>query len=252
VYVSSYGSGETDGRIDIFNPEGEFITEINNPNGPREIAVDSVGTLHVRQQRVPERIVRYEPNEFPPTSAVDYGSPVVVDAEPPMRGIAVNCANDHLLIAHPTFVKELNSAAEGNAVVAPDLGLGNLRDASGIAVDASTGNFYVGTLGPGKPAIPTDEDPFVSVVNVFDASGALIGTIDGSEIPVGGFTSAFGWLYPAIDEQTDELFISDGTGTRKVYRFLSTGGASYEYQADPELEEHTFPTEAKSFISSMA
>jgi len=242
IYVSSYGSEDDDGRIDIFDADGEFLTEIANPDSPCDIAVDSVGNIYVRVLRNGERILRYEPSEYPPTSAVEYEGPFLVDGEPPMAGLAVNRANDHLFVVHPTFIKEYGSAAEDppNQLLDGDLAKGTIREAHGIAVDSTSGNIFVGSVTDGAFPIPSPSEPFVSVVYVLDPSGARIATIDGSDTPAGGFSSAFGTLFPAIDEETGELFISDGTGAKLVYRFLRTGPVDYEYLEDPELEDHSY------------
>ena len=46
-YVASYANDPAKGRIDIFNDEGLFITELLDPFGPSNVAVDSKGNLYV-------------------------------------------------------------------------------------------------------------------------------------------------------------------------------------------------------------
>src|SRR6478735_4633246 len=45
IYVASYGNQVegTEGRIDIFDPEGKFLFELKDPSGPQSLAVDAAG-----------------------------------------------------------------------------------------------------------------------------------------------------------------------------------------------------------------
>lgn len=50
IYVSSYGKsseGGKEGRIDIFSPSGNFISELKDGDGPRAITVDPQGELYI-------------------------------------------------------------------------------------------------------------------------------------------------------------------------------------------------------------
>jgi hypothetical protein len=53
-YVANYGAGSAeggDGRIDVFDSNGFFITEIADPTGPHALAVDSKGNLYVASHK---------------------------------------------------------------------------------------------------------------------------------------------------------------------------------------------------------
>lgn len=242
VYVSGNGHAATEGAIDIFNASGQFILEIPNEDGPQEVAVDGLGNLYVSEGTVspPQRVVRYSPSEYPPTSNTTYASPVVVDPfTEPEQGVAVNPSDNNLLVVHASAVSEYSSAATGNTLIRSDIGEGKLKNAKGIAVDAA-GDMFVGSTTEGKSEIPTRSEPFVSSVYIFDSTGALKGTVSGSDTPAGGFASDFGKVYVAVDDATGELFVSDGVGAEKVYRFVSSGDGDYRYVADPELESHSY------------
>jgi hypothetical protein len=242
VYVSSLGK-EEDGRIDIFDPEGHFLTEIPNPYSPCNLAVDAEGNLYVGQVAPGHRaVLRYTPEEFPLEPGTTYEDPVVIDSTVGSTGIAVDPSTGHLFIVHFDYVLEFSSAATGNSLIRSDIGEGVLNFAEGIAVDGATGRIFVASVCTGCYPIPED-DQHVSLVYVFDTSGTLIGEIDGSDIPgVGGFNSAFGQLSVAIDETTREVFVSDVNSPpdQRVYRFVETPEGSYEYVADPELEDQPY------------
>src|SRR6186997_1747699 len=49
-YVANFAGNGEQGRIDVFDDEGFFITELVDPNGPKSVAVDSKGYLYVFEQ----------------------------------------------------------------------------------------------------------------------------------------------------------------------------------------------------------
>src|SRR5689334_20081672 len=49
-YVASYAFTGVKGRIDVFDSEGKFITELPDPFGPLSLAVDSEGNLYAFEQ----------------------------------------------------------------------------------------------------------------------------------------------------------------------------------------------------------
>src|SRR5215213_1649363 len=238
VYVSVLGSSGTgeDGRIDIFNAAGEFLREIKNGFGQCAVAVDSAGTVYVRQV-FGNDVVAYTPNAYPPAPSVDYGSSFVVDSAFAAAGLAVNPADDHLLVVHPTAVHEFSSAAEGNTLLKSEIGEGTLASAKGVAIDGTTGDIFVGSQATASSQTP-------SVIFIFDSSSVLKGAITGSDTPAEKFASDSGKLYPGIDEETGEVFVADGVGAKLVYRFVPANGGGYEYLADPELESHSYSAAA--------
>jgi len=262
VYVASLGDFDqastfVRGRIDIFNPAGEFQVEIETPpssedppppsNQPCDVAVDSAGTVYVDLRRANEwfesrGVVRFTPSSYPPSPSVTYGTPsmVVPDGAAFPTSMAVDPQNDHLLVSMDGFgsqVTEYSSAAEGNAFLR-NIGEGVLHQPKGVAVDSTTGEIFVGSVCTGCPTNPTSSQKYVSVVYVFDSSGTKTGEIAGSETPEGGFLSPGGNVYPAVDESSGEVFVDDVFGSGHVYRFDPVG-SSYDYRPDPDLEEHS-------------
>lgn len=245
TYVASFTADEG-GRIDVFNSEGIFLTEIPNSNGPCGLAVDAAGVLYVAQEAAGARgIVRYKPDSYPLDSSTTYSSPTTIYEES-VAGIAVDQLDGHVFAAQPSRVLEFSSATEGNTLLRSDIGQGILSLANGIAVDAKAEKIFVGTLCQGCSPIGRN-----SVIDIFDLDGNLLEVLDGAELPVEGheFKSEQGILYPAVDEQTGELFVNDVFQGSRVYRFVPSGD-SYVFVADPELESHSYSIPSRIAVAN--
>ena len=131
IYVSSFGpeaAGGTSGRIDIFDAQGGFISELV-VKGPSSLAVDSEGYLYVAAEVEPfkKSLLRFEPDGSyePAVGNIEYSDPPVevVDPNPGTRlstfiGLAINGDNDHLFANYGSAkVAEYTSAEEGNLLV---------------------------------------------------------------------------------------------------------------------------------------
>jgi hypothetical protein len=249
------------GRIDVFDPTGEFIVEIHNDHQPCSVAVDGEGRVYVVQKdNLDHGVVHYEPDSYPPAPTTDYGAPTKVVNSSQNSSIAVNQANDHLLVLD-FEVAEYGSATEGNPLIREGIGDdiprkdgsgdGTLSQSHSVAVDASSGDIFVSSVCVDCPSpIPSSSKPFVSVVYVFDSDGAFKGEIDGSDTPAGGFTAPFGQLYIAIDEANEELFVTDVPESKIVYRFVANQSGGYDYAPDPELEKHAYVEPAVIAVSN--
>ncbi len=251
-YIASYGQEgqiDTEGRIDVFGPDGRFITEIEDPNGPISLAVDSEGNLYAMEQRSGgepnenlRQISRYSPTAYEPaTGTIEYGSPVVFmrqeepHGNPPVPeinggnalvqngAVAVDPLNDHLLVKVAGTVNEYTSAAEGNNVVGPALPEARTypfdQEIQTIAVDGAHDRLLVlvqpeQNLHPGAtPAL-----------GEFELSGAhaQVGEIDGSTTPAGQFAEVLG-MSVAADEATGNIFVSENYNNKRIYEFEPDG-----------------------------
>lgn len=230
-YLSSRGGKEdgSEGRIDIFGPQGEFLDELPEPDFPESLAVDSHGNLYVAQSQQSNSavLVRYPPITYEPqTGEIDYGAPLVVlpvANGDESDGLAINPQNDHVFIRHGNAVWELNSAAEGNEVVDQTTGTGELYNSHWLAADFARKRLYVSTRE--KLNIPGTPDP--SVVRAFEleAPHRLLATFDGSNTPTETFVSDPMTLPVAVDERTGHLFVGDlGIAHPQVYEFEADGG----------------------------
>jgi hypothetical protein len=226
IYVAVRGktTAGTEGRIDIFGPDGAFIFEIPKGVvvGPQSLAVDSTGTLYVWSQDDGE-LSRFKPcapydpaagqiKYCEPPSVVNLVGPKCLDfsctqrGTPGLRGLAID-TQDHLFFHWNGEVIEYSSAAEGNEEVRfTRLGSNGTGEGVGLAVDSTRQRFYA-QEGPafGK-----------TVIGIFDLESVVgtpptdeyeqIGAIEASAVPEGQFGSS---LSIAVDEGTGYIYVYD-------------------------------------------
>ena len=79
VYVSSSvsTSARPEGRIDVFNAKGEYLTEIKDPHQPCNLAVDSEGNVYVAEYEG-KNAVLFKAKSFPPAKGATYEGPLIV------------------------------------------------------------------------------------------------------------------------------------------------------------------------------
>jgi len=211
-------------RIDVFDDEGNFITELLDPQRPKSIAVDSEGNLYAFEQSggAEAEVARYSPTVYEPeVGEIEYGaSRVVIATESAfLGGLAIDVSNDHLYVAHAgSFHEEYSSAKEGNALLhtieLPDFaGASSATSWSNwVAVDAQRRRLYVSYC---KDEI---EECGVLALSA-DPPYTLLKEIDGSTTPAGRFLSQKGWISTAVDESTGHFFAEDLEGTKNIYEF---------------------------------
>jgi DNA-binding beta-propeller fold protein YncE len=249
-YVASFGKTSapgTEGRIDVFDPSGEFLTELALPKGPRAIAVDSDGVLYVAEYVIAvsghNRISRYEPQVYKPEAGeITYPSSGEIVAEesdplktlPGNQGMTVDPGNDHLFVDYDNRIAEFGSAEEENPVLDATIGEGLLRKSRFVAVDRSRGKLYASHL---------DEATNTSQVRVFELEDphALLTTIEGLE-PGKPFKTEVGQLQLAVDEATGHLFVGDIPEANRVIEF----DEDYDYVS---TIEHSFVDANQSAIA---
>jgi hypothetical protein len=218
IYVASYGTDAEngkEGRIDVFDSEGFFITELLEPAGPKDIAVDSEGNLYVFNASSGSEglVVRYEPTVYEPEAGkIAYGNPpelVINLGGGFLNALAIIPSNDHLLVKRSTSIIEFSSAAEENKVLDEEIGIGTLNGFNGwgLAVDEAHNRIYAG-----------DNEK----VRIFElaAPHKLLLTIEESDIPGGNLTSV---TSVAADEATGDFFIFDGSSSKAIYQFSEDG-----------------------------
>jgi hypothetical protein len=249
----TYVSDQAAGRIDIFGPEGLYLTQIEDEDRPCQLAVDAEGNLYVGQEggstsNAEQGVFRFSPSSYPVSPLTVYARSSQVAASRFSVAVDVDRSTGHVFLVDTVngVVEELGSAAEGNPLLNADIGRGVLEHPEAIAADASTGRILVSSVCVGCPLIPDSQHPHVSLIYVLDKEGNVRARIDGSEMPSGGFQSGFGHIAPAVDEATGEVFVNDIFQGEKVYRFVPTSGGGYAYAPDPELESHGYKGEANS------
>jgi hypothetical protein len=244
IYVASFGSEPlgSEGRIDIFNPEGFFISELSVPSelepsltvGPRNLAVDSEGNLYVyafrsgsEERGSVHRCSPAAPYE-PAAGNVKYDKE---DCEVLVKGELISNSaleigpKDHLFMWDEEFLREFSSAAEGNEIVDPNVGEGTLHQGGGVglAIDLTRKRIY---------AYDEKGSSYVIKVLELESPHALLETIDGSTTPAGKFHFGFSI---AVDEGTGHIFVFDSgyKGSEAVYELTKSG--EYLSSIDYEL-----------------
>jgi hypothetical protein len=223
IYVTSFGglgAEGAEGRIDIFDPKGSFITEVPDSAGPTTTAVDSKGNMYVFEHRPGlSKLARFEPTLYNPAAdEIAYKKAPVVIAEnflTARSGVAINPLNDHLFVHYANRIVEFSSAAEGNGVVGEfgEETLKNAGEGASVAVDAAHGRLYTSDRKANNVE---------GLVRVFelDAPHKLLATFDGSTTPAGKFSVQ---LAIAADEGTGHFFVYDGGegGSNAVHEFTT-------------------------------
>jgi hypothetical protein len=224
IYVSSFGK-QLDGseaRIDIFGPDGEFISELKT-KGATSLAIDSKGYLYVaaRQSGTQLPILRFAPcAPYEPEAGniVYCAAPVKlagVNELPLYTGLAINRDNDHLFANFGVGVREFGSAEEGNPIIRTTA-TGISPGGAGMAVDAARDRMYA--------SAGTNEER-IDIFDLNTVEGAppgeykKIGAIEDADAPGGdlGFR-----LSLAVEEGSGHLFMLDG-GNCNLYEFDEAG-----------------------------
>jgi hypothetical protein len=233
VYVASWASSnDAKGRIDVFDDEGKFLTEVATP-APKSTAVDSKGTLYVFEDL--GKVVRFDPSEFDPEAGkVKYGNPPVTVLDGSVNrafigALAVDPANDHLIVAQADVLSIYDSAEGSNALIKTVGEVGHWLEA--VAVDGQRERIYLTYCPAGKDEecgvkVLESKEPY-AVLKEFDGSSGV------SEVPAGQFASPFGRMGLAVDEETGDFFVADIINAKTVYRFSE----DYEYLSKLEFAE---------------
>lgn len=235
IYVGVEGKAEEDeAHIDIFNPEGLFITEFAVPESlgiPRSVAVDGKGYLYVYVLGASStKLLRYDPKALsydPANGKIAYEpTPTVVSqGGSDYAALAVNPLNNHLFVNFGvkrvdlgTFVRsavvEFGSGEEGTPLLNNEVAEVCCFDGPGLAIDATRGRMYVPDETESTGAV---------VIRVFELGGShnLIETIDGSSTPQGKFLTET--LSLAVDESTGNLLVYQQEGILAIYELTEHG-----------------------------
>jgi hypothetical protein len=210
IYVASYGNeaaNGTEGRIDVFDSSGNFLTEIPDASGPKTLTVDSKGNLYVFQYQpgVTRQVERYEPSTYNPLAGeIEYANPpeVVVETVSSSCGLAVDLTSDHLFVHLGIRIREFSSAEDGNKLLASfgESAFNSTEGPAGVglAVDSTRGRIYASDKRATSP-----HDFLVDVFEL-EAPHNLIERIDGSATSLGKFKAE---PSVAVDESSGNLFV---------------------------------------------
>jgi hypothetical protein len=225
IFVTSYGNsgaGGEEGRIDVFDADGDFISEMQ-AEGPLQIAVDKDGNLYVFEKTLaaPGRLSRFSPTVYNPAAGeIQYGNPSVLIKDNflvSVGALALNPSDAHLFVHEGNHLSEFSSAAEGSKVIDESIGGSTLTAQAGVsvAVDSTHDRLYASDF---------DSASAEGLVRILTLSSphTLVKTIDGSEIPTKQFD---GQPSIAADEGTGNFYVYDGGAgaSHKVYEFGPDG-----------------------------
>lgn len=236
IYVASAGPADlnpqnrnTEGRIDVFNPQGEYLTEIKDELHPCSLAVDSLGNLYVVNfNDEPGRVFLFKPSAYPPTVGTEYGPPTAIYTEQAELGsfprpiaVAVDPSNDHVYVTiNGGGINEYDSAAAGSSLlrnIDPSFG----EKYGGIDVYGANHDIYVSGLAGGTPN-ERQLDPESQRVFIMNANGELKREINGSAVP-GGFAFISGQAEIAVDQANGDFYVDDVGEHHVVDEFDSNG-----------------------------
>jgi hypothetical protein len=226
IYVSSPSiETPTKGRIDVFNPQGEYLTEIKDPNRPCSIAVDSEGNLYVTEG-FPNYLVLFKPKSFPLAKGAEYEPPLIVreEGETSTKSVAVDPSDDHVfssvVCCGQDTIYEYGSAAEGNPLLVERDSNGSAEEIGSSAVWGKNHDIYASGVSSSALGAGLGESQYARAF-IFDGTdGHLKCEIDGSEVP-GGFGFGFGNAGVAVDQSNGDLYLSDVAQREVVDQFDS-------------------------------
>ena len=215
------GESRFDGRIDVFAPTGEFITEIRNEHWPCSLAVDSSGHVFVEQFWLKD-VVRYDPIAYEPESGNIEYNPTATTLEDSSGsvGLTVDPSSDDLYLARggglASWVEDWTAEHGGGG--SSRFGEGEAPEATSIDVWGQNGDVFASGSAPGEPG--------VARAYLIDGTSHKVESppLDGSNTPDGGFGFSSGRAGVAIDQANGDLYLADVVTHHAVDQFTHAGG----------------------------
>ena len=256
TYVASRSSTGTEGRIDVFDSEGHFLTELDNLYSPISIAVDGEGNLYAYEVPVgvgapPASIVRYPPTTYEPATgniSYDPADRVVIGPGNIFNGLAIDrqdpadASDDRLYVGDDVRIGIFASAADGNTLL-DTIEPPGLHVSAHVAIDSERRLLYTTHCKVGI------EKCVVWVLKA-DAPYTFIKEISGAETPQGKFFSSQGNISLAVDETNGHLFIGDLAAKREVFELKDDEeDGTYEFVSSFLVPGSPFTAPAQSDVA---
>jgi hypothetical protein len=224
VYVASAAPNATqtghEGRIDIFDPQGSYVTHFKDEHEPCQLAVDSQGSVFV-YELAGGNVQVFTAGSLPPTATTSYtqGAAPVTTITHFGGGLAVDPLTDHLYVAKGDYVEEYDSLANGSTLLDDTIGEGIISYGTGVDVCGASSDIYVAGELNGTE---------LGNARIYVFSGAaghpLERALDGSNTPEGSFAFTSGRGNVAVDQANCDLYVGDVWGSHEaVHQFDAEG-----------------------------
>jgi hypothetical protein len=228
IYVVNVIDKES--RIDIFNPEGFFISEFKDPAGAQSIAVDADGNMYLfeRLQGGERQVRRIPPTVYKPKEEeIEYGgAPVILTNEStkelifplgPESSLDVDRSTGRVYFDNGFNVSVFGSAAEENKLLEENAIETGERSTS-IAIDSVHKKVWLSVR------VPVTHKTVIKAYELEAPHEELKeDEINGSTTPKGEFISGEGFLAIDVDDDTGHVFVGDLAAAKKVYEFEEDG-----------------------------
>ncbi len=230
IYVANAAPvGNSPTWIDIFGPDGKFLTKIENQRRICGLAVDSQGNLYAAE-RTAGIVVLFKPSSYPVQSSTTYLEPplTIHEGSEPCEGaksVAVDPSNDQVYVATGCTVVRYDSAANGSTLIDNSIGKAVAREFTGIDVYGANHDVYV-TANPRfnskGESIDVNEALKMPRMFIFAGSdGKAKCEADGHERPGGGLGFFIARAGIAVDQANGEAYVDDITAHQVVFQFDS-------------------------------